>query len=307
MLYFLKGIFVVKIFQTNLYNPIRNAYLSNINNNSITGSVLHFEGNKDNPPKIADLSEDIFVTKIPKLAQPKVIGKIELPEQAPIVRGKKMAKYSYLYKTSNASDDVCENLENMWLDFEKRMQKKNNIYDYQRKKALPKKVQEIDILRELDNVVLPYNNINMRNTRLVANAINSDTRFQEMFSLHAAMRLIDRFVDFKSNKSIDEQSSNILNKLEEFLQQYYNCGKIRCNKYEMNTLEDKMGIISLRIVLYPEYAHNYEIREIFGSNNLKIGLCKRDIQDENDEINKYKPLICTIFSNTEYKNIENSD
>ena len=191
--------------------------------------------------------------------------------------------------------NVILDLKKLLLHFEKQVEKDNPKPLYRYNQSLGVKISENDILNELRKKYgnERYRNINKNNISEVADAINSDPRFGKMFTLHAAMRLIDRFADFNSDTTLDKQCHHILNKLTEILQISFKDGLKVCQYTDKKDPNKKIGMR----VFISENVYDDEAKAIFGNYNFGLGIC------ENQPIPNYynkrikNPLICTIFVN----------
>ncbi len=185
--------------------------------------------------------------------------------------------------------NVLVNLRHLLVKFERQIEKENINPRYQNSRSLGQVFNE-DILAELSAPNdSPYKNINKSNIVEIADAINSDSRFREMFTLHAAMRLIDRFADFNSNVSIDEQCHKILDKLTDVLQKSFKEG------LEVRRYKDPAGRLGLRISI-SEDVYDEEAKAIFGSYPFRLGMCENQPNPNFYDKRLKQPLICTIFT-----------
>lgn len=134
-----------------------------------------------------------------------------------------------------------------------------------------------------------YKNINNTNILEVIDVLNSDDRFQELFTLHSAMRLIDRFVDFNSEVSLEEQCKHILDEFKNIMQASFK------KKLEVDAYEDsKNHAIGFRLTINPE-VYSESAKDIFGTYPLTIAICEDNLPPPNYNKKRKLPLICTIF------------
>ncbi len=185
--------------------------------------------------------------------------------------------------------NVMVNLRHLLVKFERQVEKENINPRYQHSRSLGQVFNE-DILAELSAPNdSPYKNINKNNAVEIADAINSDPRFCEMFTLHAAMRLIDRFADFNSDVPVESQCHMILDKLTDVLQKSFKEG------IEVRRYKDPANRIGLRLSI-SEDVYDEEAKAIFGSYPFRLGMCEN--QPNPNFYSKYskQPLICTIFT-----------
>lgn len=186
--------------------------------------------------------------------------------------------------------DVMVNLTRLLYKYEDMMEQDDPSVKYQTHQSLGIKISEAAIINELKHQVDgPFMHINKSNVSEVEKAINSDPRFNEMFTLHAAMRLIDRFADFDSDTPLEDQCSYILDKLTDVLQKSFKEG------LEVRRYKDKHSKVGLRLFI-SEDIYSAEEKKIFGSYPFKLGICEN--QPDTNYYNKHnkKPLICTIFT-----------
>ena len=111
-----------------------------------------------------------------------------------------------------------------------------------------------------------------------------------MFTLHAALRLVDRFVDFNSDEPVDEQCHFILDKLSEVLRKSLKDG-VEVEAYE----EESSSKVGARITIN-EGGYDDEAMSIFGTYPIRLGICES--QPDPNYYNKYnkKPIISTIYT-----------
>ena len=162
---------------------------------------------------------------------------------------------------------------------------------------IPQKIIMSDIANEVkkqsNNPDERYENIKPEYYQDIIDAINEDPRFFDMFDIHSALRLFDRFVDFNSvNTGIDVQSKKILDKLFQLIEQAYKNG-VQVKVYK----DKKSGFIGPSIIL-KSANFDAEAREIFGSSDIVIGIEERQIGKsyKGVENNKKEAIIATIFA-----------
>jgi len=144
-----------------------------------------------------------------------------------------------------------------------------------------------------------YNNINSSNINEVVEAINSDERFLKLFTLHAAGRLIDRFVDLDNNEvSIKEQASNLIDKLEEVIRKAIRQGGIIVEPSEDSKHGGNYRKYLAPILRIPTefFINDQESAKIFGTNELQIDLCEYQPVSNYYRTKNKQALICTIYS-----------
>ena len=187
-----------------------------------------------------------------------------------------------------ADENVMKDMKRMLDSFEKAVsQKSKRRFMY--RQPLSVKVWEKDVLHEVEKPK-SYRHINKSNASEVADALNSDPRFHEMFTLHAALRLVDRFVDFNSDEPIDQQCHFILDKLSEVLRKSLKEG-VEVEAYE----EESSSKVGARITIN-EGGYDDEAMSIFGTYPIRLGICES--QPDPNYYNKYnkKPIISTIYT-----------
>ena len=147
----------------------------------------------------------------------------------------------------------------------------------------------------------PYKNIKLEDAPVLAEIINSDPRFKEFFTLHAALRFIDRIINFNED---DNLHTLVKHKLDLFLEGITKSlsQEIKIEPYvKVFTKEKKDGseenetkvYWGPRVVIKSNKGKNPELFEISGSFPLIIGLSEEQSYRYN-KINK-KMLISTIF------------
>ena len=198
--------------------------------------------------------------------------------------------YAYKYQVpGTVKADFGEAFEEMFNKFKKSLQ-----YDLGYEPKLAKTyrialtVTKNDVTKELKRRtgLSSYEHINEDMAGVVAEVINSDRRFAQYFDLHAAMRFIDRFVDFDSNVDMVVQGQEMLDCLLSVIKKAFKQG-VDISSYE--AYKDKYGKIhySARLNIEPSI---YDEREgmFFGTYPLGIGVGR-------DAENIKKPMIRTLF------------
>ena len=135
-----------------------------------------------------------------------------------------------------------------------------------------------------------YKNIAVIDPEVIAEIINSDPRYHEMFTIHSALRLIDRYIDFDSDVDVELQSKNILDKLYEIIQNAFKGGA------SVETYFADKNFVAPRLVI-PAKTFDEEAKEIFGTLDLKITFCEKQIFSGYIPSFEKSGLICTIYSN----------
>ena len=223
--------------------------------------------------------------KRPRISQ-SISGAISLNDKLEVIDA-----ITETYKFSipgTADENVMKDMKRMLDSFEKAVsQKSKRRFMY--RQPLSVKVWEKDVLHEVEKPK-SYKHINKSNASEVADALNSDPRFHEMFTLHAALRLVDRFVDFNSDEPVDEQCHFILDKLSEVLRKSLKDG-VEVEAYE----EESSSKVGARITIN-EGGYDDEAMSIFGTYPIRLGICES--QPDPNYYNKYnkKPIISTIYT-----------
>ena len=160
---------------------------------------------------------------------------------------------------------------------------------------IPNRVRKSDVEKEIKKMGNPeekYENITTADYQEIVDTINEDPRYKDLFDIHSALRLIDRFVDLESvNEGIDVQSKKILDKLFNLLEQAYKDG------LTVSVYKDKQsGYMGPSIILKAENFDS-EALEIFGSVDIVLGISERQngktyIGVDN---NKKEAIISTIY------------
>ena len=135
-----------------------------------------------------------------------------------------------------------------------------------------------------------YKNISVIDPEIIAGIINSDPRYHEMFTIHSALRMIDRYIDFDSDIDVEIQSKTILDKLYEIIQNAFKDGA------SVETYFADRNFVAPRLVI-PSKTFDDKAKEIFGTLDLKITFCEKQIFSGYVPSYEKSGLICTIYSN----------
>ncbi len=189
--------------------------------------------------------------------------------------------------------DVKNNLKKLLIYFENSVVHDTPNSKFKCGKTLGLNLEGKDIMQEVraqlkrdpDNA---YKHINEFYADDVAEAINSEPILNDMFSIHAAMRIIDRFVDFNSDRSIQDQCHDIIISMTNVLQKSFKEG------LEVRRYKDTDGYIGARVIVPPS-AYDDQARKIFGVQPFAIGLSENQPQLPYYNKKLREPLICTIF------------
>lgn len=159
-------------------------------------------------------------------------------------------------------------------------------------------VSRNDVLNEVEKckthgIRSKYNIITRTTAESVADAINEDSRFRELFTFHAATKFIDRLVDFNSEEPIEDQVHNALDVLENILQLAFKNGvdmEEHDDIFFSKNMDKKesVDIYKGTNITIPTECYTEEARKIFGSYPLKLGICRSGKSE-------HKAVICTIY------------
>ena len=183
-------------------------------------------------------------------------------------------------------NDVMVNLRHMYIKFRKTVDKNGIPVNHKTRDPVSYNIKKEEVIENINNQKDgPYKNISRGNAAKVAKAINSDQRFHNMFTTHAAMRLIDRYVDFNSDKSIESQCHNILDVIVSTLQKSFK------EEVPVYLYEDKNHQIGMNLLI-PETVYDKNAAKIFGTYPLRLGFCQKQCYTKNAP---KEPLICTLY------------
>jgi hypothetical protein len=178
------------------------------------------------------------------------------------------------------------NLRHMYIKFRKTVDKNGIPVNHKTRDPVSYNIKKEEVIENINNQKDgPYKNISRGNAAKVAKAINSDQRFHNMFTTHAAMRLIDRYVDFNSDKSIESQCHNILDVIVSTLQKSFK------EEVPVYLYEDKNHQIGMNLLI-PETVYDKNAVKIFGTYPLRLGFCQKQYHTKNAP---KEPLICTLY------------
>lgn len=124
----------------------------------------------------------------------------------------------------------------------------------------------------------------------LADIINSDERFHSLFTIHSALRLLERYVNFNNDVSPEEQCHVILDKIEDLVMESLKTG-IKIDVYSEN------GYYAPRIIIpYYTFSSDPEAQKIFGTHDLYIAFTES--QSSYSYVPSYnkKALIATMYS-----------
>lgn len=248
----------------------------------------------------------------PKLRGTKVVGKIDLPKKKEIpteliIKDKDgNIKSIFFKKTGTPSEYSAVQLNEMFRYFVK------TIYnDYKDKEKLnqklekpkwlyntpvPKRIRKQDVEKEIKKMQVNkderYENIKKEHIQEIVELINEDPRYNDLFDIHSALRLLDRYVNFNSyDKGIDIQSKQILDKLFDMIEQAYKDG-VYIDVYK----DKESGFIGPTITLKAE-DFDSEAIDLFGTTDIIIGMLERQNGKvyKGVENNRKEAVISTVY------------
>ena len=315
---------IIEDFYTEIFDTNQDSDLQiDTNTKNATKQETSSENNnkQDLNTKLSLQGKELFVSQQNNnIAQPKVIGKIDLN----MVGQKKSNKFSllehpnlpdhYIYSIGNTtviSSDLPTHFNKIVSNFNKEYSKK--YYDENKEKIIcaqkglkmPKKVSVHDIKKEIEKLQKENSNNYVKITtvalgksdtkrnanlseryKTIAEIINNDKRFEKWFTLHAALRLIDRFVDFNSNVSMKEQCKEIVDTIEKtfiimikkglLIVPHISEEQTNDNNESHNSLYYGPNInISLDNFDESEHEIREQFKKIFGTNTLTLGFGKK--------------------------------
>lgn len=149
--------------------------------------------------------------------------------------------------------------------------------------------KEISLRNQGDSA---YKNITEADAESIAQLIDQEPRFREFFTLHAALRLIDRFVNFDDVTPLREQASDAITTLLTAIQ------KGLSNGVEIeNYVDHHYNANGARVIINTNPKTNPEAYKLSGSYELILGLCENQPTHGYYNTRNKTPLICTIFAN----------
>ena len=208
---------------------------------------------------------------------------------------------SFTFKApGTVSTNIKENLENILGQFKKSVyanyEKNNN--NIKKPKFMRHPILGIISIDNVKDEISkqqkknPYKHINDKTNNNyeailedIVDVLNSDIGYKEMFSLHGALRFIDRFVNLDSDISIEEQSKCLIASLKKAIQTEM------ANGIDVQAYNDINDNIGARIIIRADKLKNPAGFELGGSSDFKFTIC-------NGFSGRYysRPIIHTIFS-----------
>ncbi|MCQ2753542.1 MAG: hypothetical protein MJ231_00670 [bacterium] len=211
---------------------------------------------------------------------------------------KKTAIYKFIIPGTLVKGHIYQNITRLLLSFEKELSVDSETGEKIDRRWMFRHPLHTAITEDVKNEynrqknktnTCKYVNINPGNFEIVADLINSDERYQKLFTLHSAMRFIDRFIDFESDVPIEEQSKENLDCLIETIQNAFKKG-VNIQEYEDAFNNNALGA---EIVINPD-CYSERAREIFGSFPLDITFCEKQEIGYYNKRNK-QGVISTIY------------
>lgn len=191
--------------------------------------------------------------------------------------------------------NVKNNLTRLLLRFEDYVSKGGTVRTkWMHRNPVSEKVLADDIKHEIrfrQGGDCPYKNISVEDADELADLINNDSRFRDLFTLHSALRLIDRFVNFNSDVPLEDQCHYAITKIYNALQ------KAMSNGVDIEVFEDyKHNAFAARMVIEPDKIANPDAFDIAGSYPIKITICENQDDPSNYQFGRKLPIISTIFT-----------
>jgi len=183
------------------------------------------------------------------------------------------------YKHVGTISDFNSALNKLLLQFRKdisnvELQSKSNLpLKLKLTQTLPVYYNEENLINDIKNEIIqrndstsPYHHIDENQAEILAEVINSDPRFKEYFTLHSALRLIDRFVDLKNEENDVETQTKIV--LDNFFMAIEKAIKNGL-EIEIYQFKDKHGnktnMVGARMVIKPDRQLNPEAFNVSGN------------------------------------------
>ena len=145
-----------------------------------------------------------------------------------------------------------------------------------------------------------YRRINENNAHIAADIISSDSRYSELFSIHSALRLIDRYVDLSgAEMTPQEYSKKVLDVLINIIQETFMRGvDIEINEVVPKNPEQpsKQRKYSAPSMTINPKDYGKDAVDIFGTAPLQIIFCEYQPDPKYYDASYNQGLICTIFS-----------
>ncbi len=295
-----------KSLNTKDITPMFNEELTNAKKEG-QSAILEIIDNYSSYMKAPVQAENNPKTKIEtSLIKPKLLGKIDLGSVDPRYRETPVAiteqiegKESYKLIFPGTVNSSQYAFDIIFINALKKIKETNPEVDNPRitRKTNIIRANKKDVINEIarrEKKGNPYLHINRDNADEIAYILSSG-KFKNLFSLHSSMRFIDKFVNFDSNVSLEDQCDVLIEKLEEAIKQ-------TCSKgLNFQILEQKLktkhmdGSISENTAYVPTFIIKPEelskdVQDALGSLPIRVMLCKVYQGDRG-----HKGILCTIF------------
>lgn len=237
---------------------------------------------------------------------PKIVGRINVDEIEQKTRPTKMELNEeqsmikdgiFVFKApGTVSQDIGENLKSIWRSYKEYSYKKaeaNGVV--QKTKYMRHPVIGKVTVKDIKNDIIkrqkegsPYKNIGKLDSYVlseIADILDSDKiGFKEMFSIHGALRFIERFVNFDSDISIEEQCESLILSLKKAIRTEMAQGM------NVESYKDTKGFKGARIVIKSDRLKNPAGFNLGGSYDILLTLCSGT-----EGTRPVKPIIHTIL------------
>lgn len=272
------------------------------------------------PEISSEFKDDFLEDDILAKAGVKIVGKIDPTKLKtkekneasliPIITDEK-SDSTFIFKTYlSRSQDMAANISKLISRFQKKIysdyklkEKAGLLTEFETKspkwkynQKIPEHVLAEDIVKEIEKVTAAqktfgsckYTNISEITPEEVASIINSDERFRELFTLHGALRFIDRYLDFDSDVDFEIQGMKLLDELYKVIQKSVNDGVLIDSYVVEGYYAPRMNISSEN---FDESA-----KEIFGNSDLHLTFTEAQATFRYIPTHNKQGLICTIYS-----------
>lgn len=287
------------------------------NRNAINEVIKAFSESEDsyvsdsNSNGANNTDENIFRVEVPTLSSPKILGSIDLEN---VSKGKITSEVSEIDSARNlskitiAGSHSTQSCLNKLLN--QTLQDAIKLDDGKFVKMLAKvpvnNVSPANVREEIERRKkegCPYNNITVNDSEEIADLLSTG-KFSDLFCLHSAMRLIDRYVDFDNGKvSLEKQCDIIIETLDKAIKQSFKKGltfkpyktifTVPQKDVQGNvTGETEKEYYSSKVFIEPDKLDE-EIRNVLGSVKIAVTFSKPDTRYNPKGL---KGIISTIFS-----------
>lgn len=208
----------------------------------------------------------------------------------------------YLFKLPVKSNDFHSTLKNMLIQWQSFYEKEKEVtpkWFCGRQSFL--KVEPQNILWELRNnnnsnedrrKTTQYRNIDVEDAQVIADAINSDSRFHEFFTFHGAVRFFDRFINIDEG-NVEQQCKEKLDALEQLINKAAGTSGVMLKKhveYDKNENE----LVGMRMTIDPNEFGTDFARKLC-SYPIILGISENQPNYRYYDADLKEPLIHTIF------------